>query len=150
MSDPKTGTPAPAPGFAVSARSAFGVNCIGMVARASFPVAFRTRTHDGVYVVDGAALRVADIADVLTPFAQPVAVVLDIGHSWCDPEPAFRIWQAHEIARDQRVAVEVHDMAWAGQGELLVLDRDDLGRLVEAWTRAKAKSYTERIRHPSP
>ncbi|MFI6585754.1 hypothetical protein [Embleya sp. NPDC050493] len=116
------------PTFRVESNSAFRTNSVGL-AGVPFPLAAEVFERDGVYGIGGAAVRAADLVDVLEAFAQPVVTVQSLGHYWFDPED-HREWTPGEIARDQGVEAEAHDVTWAGHSELLVLRRGDLGRFL--------------------
>ncbi|MET7303385.1 hypothetical protein [Embleya sp. NPDC005575] len=113
------------PTFRVQWSSAFRTNSVGLAGH-GFPFAAEVFERDGVYGIGGAAARVCDLVDVIEAFAQPVVTVQSLGHYWFDQE-GRREWTPGEIAREQGVEAEAHDVTWAGHNELLVLRRSDLG-----------------------
>ncbi|MCF2530715.1 hypothetical protein [Yinghuangia soli] len=120
---------------AVGPDAAFGVHKAGQAGR-SFPLSFSVREQAGAWLVTGTAARAADIADVLARGMANDTVLIHSMETTAFYDEDNTPWPLSRVLAEYGVAGTVHPMpAWAAGGvglgtDLLVLHRDDLGRLL--------------------
>lgn len=113
---------------------AFSVNGVGLASR-PFPLAFSVREAGGSWLVDAAAARAAELADLLTRAANDTVVLVDLATNSFLHED-YRSWRPALIAAEQGVDFGVHRLgSWASgtlglAEEFLLMHRADLPRFL--------------------